>query len=159
MEKIYLDENGYQEYLKAIEKIREKIKQNSTDITEFQSDDAYGDGWHDNFAYEQAIKKENALFYELEQKLKGLNNIEIIKDKDNKKGLGLNNIVEILFDKEQEIEVYKLTGGINSNMDNEIPKISINSPLGKAIYNKKVNNIFEYEVDGIKIIGKIINIR
>ena len=61
MDKIYLDQEGYKNYLKEIEVIKEKIQKNSIDISEYIGDDAYGDGWHDNFAYEQAIKKENCL--------------------------------------------------------------------------------------------------
>ena len=76
MDKIYLDQDGYENYLKEIDRIREKIRKNSSDISEFASDDAYGDGWHDNFAYEQAIQKENALMYELNEKLKGLSPLE-----------------------------------------------------------------------------------
>jgi len=51
MDKIYLDQDGYENYLKELEQLREKIIKNSSDISEFMSDDAYGDGWHDNFAY------------------------------------------------------------------------------------------------------------
>lgn len=77
MDKIYSDQKGYDNYIKELEDIREKIQKNSSNISEFASDDAYGDGWHDNFAYEQAVQKENALLYQYHQKLEGLNKIEI----------------------------------------------------------------------------------
>ena len=72
MDKIYLDQEGYENHLKELEEIREKIRKNSSDISEFMSDDAYGDGWHDNFAYEQAIQKESSLLYELKKKEKAI---------------------------------------------------------------------------------------
>lgn len=160
MEKMYLDENGYQEYLKEIDKIREKLKQNSSDISEFMSDDAYGDGWHDNFAYEQAMVKENMLRRELENKLKGLDNIVIIKNKNNsnKSKVELGMIVDIEF-ADNSIETYLITGALSSDIFEKIPAITINSPLGKAIYKKEKNTLFTYQVDNNTISGKIIDIR
>lgn len=49
MDKIYLSKEGYQKYLEKLENIKKKIEKNNIDITEYVSDDAYGDGWHDNF--------------------------------------------------------------------------------------------------------------
>lgn len=158
MSKIYLDEKGYNEYLKEIDAIKEKIKQNSSDITEYQSDDAYGDGWHDNFAYEEAMKKENMLFHELEVKMKGLKNIEIVKESANENEVNINKIVSLKFDDNDEIEKYQLTGGSSSNTSLKIPSITLNSPLGKAIYKKKINDKFKYDIDGNTVTGIIVEI-
>lgn len=158
MSKIYLDEKGYNEYLKEIDAIKEKIKKNSSDITEYQSDDAYGDGWHDNFAYEQARNKENMLFHELEVKLKGLENIEIVKESGNKNEISINSVVSLKFEDSNEIEKYLLTGSTISDTSNEVTSITLNSPLGKTIYKKKINDTFEYSVDDRIIRGTIVNI-
>lgn len=45
-----LSKEGYQKYLEELENIKKKIEKNNIDITEYISDDTYGDGWHDNFA-------------------------------------------------------------------------------------------------------------
>ena len=74
MGKILLDKNGYEEFLNQIEKIKKRIDENAKSIALFASDDAYGDGWHDNFAYEEATKKEISLYKELDKKT-----IELIK--------------------------------------------------------------------------------
>lgn len=50
MDKIYLSKEGYQKYFEELENIKKKIEKNNIDITEYVSDDAYGDGWHDNFS-------------------------------------------------------------------------------------------------------------
>jgi len=121
------------------------------------SDDAYGDGWHDNFAYEQAIKKESSLLYELNKKKKGLAKIEIIKKNNNSNKVEIGSIVTIRIDDEEEI--YKLTGNTVSNLKLDIPTITLNSPLGKAIYHKKVNDNFSYKVESNIIEGIIIKIR
>ena len=156
MDKIYLDQEGYETYLKEIEELREKIRKNSTDISEYMGDDAYGDGWHDNFAYEQAIKKENALFFELDKKIKGLKNIEIINKNEKSNKVEIGRIVEVEIEKEKEI--YKLTGSTNSNLNSDIPEITLNSELGKNIYKKEVGETFTYKIDSYIVEGRIINI-
>lgn len=158
MEKIYLDQDGYDNYLKELDEIREKIRNNSSDISEYMSDDAYGDTWHDNFAYEQAIKKENALFYEYKKKLEGLNYIEIVDVNTLKECVDIGAVVEIKFDDESESEFYKITGNTVSTVENGMVAITINSPLGKNIFKKKKNESFKFEVDSQIISGYIVNI-
>lgn len=157
MSKIYLDENGYQEYLKKIDELREKIRKNSLDMSEYQSDDAYGDGWHDNFAYEQAMQKDNSLHHELDNKLKRLKDIVIVKSTNNSNIVDINTIVELKFD-EEEIEKYIISGGYESNIDDDIPTITINSELGKAIYKKKLYENFSYKIGENIVTGKIVSI-
>lgn len=159
MDKIYLDQKGYDNYIKELEDIREKIQKNSSNISEFASDDAYGDGWHDNFAYEQAVQKENALLYQYHQKLEGLNKIEIIESCKNLDSVEIGSVVEIQFEGEYDTEIYTLTGNTTSSMDDDEMSITINSPLGRSIFKKKKMDSFQYEIDSNQIRGKIINIR
>lgn len=157
MEKIYLDHEGYENYLKELENLREKIDKNSSDISEFMSDDAYGDGWHDNFAYEQAIKKESSLLFQLNEKKKGLAKIEIIDKKLNGNRVDLGSIVTVNIDGYEEM--YKISGNTVSDLNSDIPEITLNSPLAKAIYKKQVNDNFSYTVDSNTIEGIIVNIK
>lgn len=159
MDKIYSDQKGYDNYIKELEDIREKIQKNSSNISEFASDDAYGDGWHDNFAYEQAVQKENALLYQYHQKLEGLNKIEIIESCKNLDSVEIGSVVEIQFEGEYDTEIYTLTGNTTSSMDDDKMSITINSPLGRSIFKKKKMDSFQYEIDSNQIRGKIINIR
>ena len=159
MDRIYLDKEGYNNYLRELDEIREKIRKNSSDISEYASDDAYGDGWHDNFAYESAIQKENALLYQYHQKLEGLNKIEIIENTGKKDRVEIGSIVEIQFDNESNTELYKITGNTVSGSEDDIICITINSPLGKSIYKKKKEDSFSYEIDSSIISGKIIEIK
>jgi len=158
MGKVYLDQKGFENYQKEIEKIRAQIQKNAQDMSEFASDDAYGDTWHDNFAYEEAMKKENALFYELQQKLEGLSNIEIIETNTNENQVDIGDVIEIIFDGEEESEKYQLTGDSTSSLHEELPMITLNSPLGKALYQKQIGDTFSYEVDEHILKGTIIHI-
>ena len=59
---------------------------------------------------------------------------------------------------DEDEEVYKLTGNTVSNLDNEILEITLNSPLGNALFNKKVEENFIYKVGEDEINGIILKI-
>jgi len=157
MDKIYLDQEGYENYLKELDEIREKIRKNNSDISEYMSDDAYGDGWHDNFAYEQAIKKESSLLYELNKKKRGLAKIEIIERNSGSNKVEIGSVVTVKIDDEEE--TYKLSGNTVSNLDSGIFEITLNSKLGKSIYHKRVGDGFSYKVDNNSFSGVITEIK
>lgn len=158
MSQIYLDEAGYQEYLEEIEKLRERMRKNSIDMAEYQSDDAYGDGWHDNFAYEQSVQKDYSLSRELEERLKRKKDIIIVQPSHKKDIVDLNAMVSLKFDGESEIEKFFISGRYQSDFDAEIPIITLNSELGKAIYKKNIHDTFSYQVNENPIRGEIIEI-
>jgi len=53
---------------------------------------------------------------------------------------------------------FKLVAG-NGNFDTEIPEISINSPVGKAVYNKNVGDTVSYKVENFKFDVQILSSR
>ncbi len=73
-----------------------------------------------------------------------LKDIVIVDSKDNGT-VSLNKKVELLFIDDDLVEEYILTGDINSNIDDN--SITLNSPLGSAIYGKKVGDIVSYKVN------------
>lgn len=157
MSKIYLDRKGYLNYLKSLEDIKKEIDENAKLMGLYVSDDAYGDGWHDNFAYEETMKREAELFQKYNKKKGMLKDIVII-DKESNGTVSLNMKVELLFIDDDIVEEYILTGDINSNLDDN--SITLNSPLGSAIYGKKVgdkvsykvgDNIYNVEILGIEV--------
>lgn len=156
-------EKGYQKAydmckkLKELDEIREKIRKNSSDISEYMSDDAYGDTWHDNFAYEQAIKKESSLLHELKAKKMGLARIEIIEKNNNSDKVEIGSVVTVKID--DEVKIYKLSGNTVSNLNSDIPEITVNSMLGKSIYHKRVGDSFSYKVNDNSFEGVIIDIK
>ena len=155
MSKIYLSKLGYENYLKELDKIKEEIDENAKLMSLYASDDAYGDGWHDNFAYEETMHKEAELFQKYNKKKSMLKDIVIVDSKDNGT-VSLNTKVELLFIDDEEIEEYIITGDINSNIDDN--SITINSPLGSAIYGKRVGDIVSYKVNDNTYRIKVLNI-
>ena len=81
--KIYLDKEGYKEYLKEIEDLKQEFNNKAKGGTE-AAESAIGDGWHDNFDFEEAKKFEYSLSYKLKEKIANLKNIVILKNKSNK---------------------------------------------------------------------------
>ncbi len=158
-EKIYLDSEGYQNYLKEIDALKKKVEENAKEMSEYASDDAYGDGWHDNFAYEETLRKENALFYELRRKVEGLKRIEIIDQKGKENQVTIGTIVELQFEGEEETELYQLTGNTSSESKEAWTSVTLNSPLGKVLYGKKRGDSFSYQVGENTLKGKIINLK
>lgn len=118
---------------------------------------AVGDGWHDNFAFEALIEDERKLSYQINKMNQDKTKIEIIQDYYKENYVNINNIVSLkfIYDDENELEDLILTGNYIPN-ENEI---TLNSPLGKAIYKKKIGEIVEYVVSENNIKVEKINIK
>ena len=67
-----------------------------------------------------------------------LKTAEIVSDDSRADEVGMNNVVEIYFEDEDETETYKLVTSIRGNSLDH--KISIESPLGKAVLGHKVGD-------------------
>lgn len=157
MEKIYLSKEGYHKYLDEIEELRKKLVQNSKIKALSASDDA-GNGWHDNFSFEEAKREELMIIANIEKKCSLLQLIILLEKHNIKNKVDLLDIVQVKFVDTEELEDYRLVGELNSNLDSIPNEISINSPLGQAIYKKKVGDISHYEINNHKTTIKIIAI-
>lgn len=153
-EKIYLSQAGYNEYLNIIENEKKRLYETGL-LKREANEQAPGDGWHDNFLYEDAVREENMALNNIENLLKKQNSIQIISKHNKKEYVDINDwiVLEMIFDKDdKEIATFHITGNYKPNQEEEI---TINSPLGKAIYNKKVGSTLEYKVNDNKIVVKI----
>ena len=154
----------------AIKKIEEEIKYRKLEVSKKALEDvktarAHGD-LSENFEYYAAKKfnrENNSRIDYLEKMIKNAN---IIDDADNG-GVSLNNNVRIKFiDESIEEEswdeaIYKIVTSIRADSINN--KISIESPLGKALVGKKEKDISTVILENgstykIKIIEIIKNI-
>ena len=144
-EKIKLTEEGYNEFL---EHIKDKEKE-LDELRIYKGTDAIfqGDNWHDNPTLYQAELKEVSLMREIKGLKHRLNNIEVIKESINKDVIDIGDIVkiDIIVNNEKEEEIFKLVG-TSPKFDNDIEEVTVNSPLGKAIYLKKIGDTVTYKV-------------
>lgn len=118
---------------------------------------AHGD-LSENFEYHAAKKEKNRNESRIRYLERMLKTAEIIEDDSASDEIGLNNTVELYFEEDDEVETYRLVTSVRGNsMDG---RISIESPIGKAIIGHKegdriyveVNKDFGYYV----IVRKII---
>ena len=114
MEEILVDENGYKQFFEELKRLEDLSRSNSALGSEVYKD-AVGDGWHDNFAFEESMRESRAI-----------------------------------------AEVITLTGNYIPNTTNEINEISLNSPLGKALFKAKIGTSTSYFVGNSEIFITIL---
>lgn len=155
-DQIFLSQEGYEQYCDEIKKLEKKRLDFNCSAGE-SIKDAIGDGWHDNFAFEEAMRESRLIDSSLVKLLKEKNNIKIINN-DNiaNNCIKIGDTVKIAFiclNGEKEIEEFVLTGKYTPNEKDNIQEITLNSPLGRAIFKAKIGSIISYEVN--KIVYKV----
>lgn len=112
---------------------------------------AHGD-LSENFEYHAAKKDKNKNESRIRYLEWMLKTAEVIEDSSSEDEVGMNNIVKLYIEEDDEVETYKLVTSIRSSSIKGL--ISIESPLGKAIFGKKVgdrvsvkvNDAYSYDV-------------
>lgn len=163
MKEILVSKDGYDQFFLELEKLKDNITSNALISTE-ACNDAVGDGWHDNFAYEDAKRQEDKIVAQINSLVSDSNYIELVNINeyyDNK--VNINDMIELKFNYEDgsiDIDKIKLTGNWKSKDCEDYQEITLNSPLGRAIYLKKLKSKVEYTVNDklivIDILGKIM---
>lgn len=92
----------------------------------------------ENFEYYAAKRDKNKNESRINYLERMLKTAEIVSDDSRADEVGMNNVVEIYFEDEDETETYKLVTSIRGNSLDH--KISIESPLGKAVLGHKVGD-------------------
>lgn len=147
-EPIYLDQEGYNEFLASIEEIQEKMRIN--DLGRKEAFDAgAGDGW-DSPEFEEIERTSIMLSGELQRKYEDLKRIVIVEKQNNKDIIDIGDVVLVGIEySKNDIEdmTFKLVG-TSGDPFADTPEISINSPLGSAVYKKKIGGTCSYSVKG-----------
>lgn len=92
----------------------------------------------ENFEYYAAKKDKNINESRIRYLERMIKTATIISDESNEDEVGLNNTVEIYFEEDEMTETYKLITTVRGNSLAGL--ISNESPLGKAIQGRKVND-------------------
>ena len=99
----------------------------------------------ENFEYKAAKKVKNRNESRIRYLERMLENATVISDKSEDGTVGMNNTVTLYIPEDDETEKYKITTSIRGNsLEN---KISIESPLGRAILGKKVGDTVTVKVN------------
>lgn len=146
--KIRLNKQGLEDYLKEIAKKEKEL----ADLRIYKGRDAIfqGDNWHDNPTLYQTELQERVLMREIAEMKHKLNyNVEIVENIGDESLIDVGDIVKvdmIFSEDDREEEIFKLVATTPSFEREEIKEVSINSPLGSAIYHKKIGDVANYKV-------------
>ena len=164
MKDVLVDTDGFNQYYKELN----RLKDLSLSIASIGSEsyaDAVGDGWHDNFAFEDTMRESRKIASRINKMLEDEKYLKIVDKKSNSDDIiDVGDIlkIKVIYDID-DIEEYtvKLTGKYMIDNNAKIKEISLNSPIGRSIYLKNINDddIGYYVNDkktSIKIINKIL---
>lgn len=158
---LYLDENGYSEYLNKIKEVEIELE----DLRKYKGKEAIyqGDMWHDNPTLVQTEMQERALLKKLGDMKNKLQNIEVVKEVvQNLNIIDINDIVKlrlIFSDGEQEESLYKLVASNFPKETEQYEEISLNSVLGKTIYKESIGAKKSYCINENFIEVEILEMR
>lgn len=99
----------------------------------------------ENFEYYAAKRHKNQNESRIRYLERMLKTADIVSDESKEDEVGMNDVVEVEFEEDGEVEKYKLVTSIRGNsMEN---RISIESPIGKALKGKKIGQRVEVQVN------------
>jgi transcription elongation GreA/GreB family factor len=162
MKEILLDELGVKQFNNELSRLKDLSLTSATTGSEAYNA-AIGDGWHDNFDFEESMRESRKIAKRIDKMTEEKENIKIIKDKNlgnDYINIGDTFEIELKYSENDiEKEIITLTGKYIPNTELKIKEVSLNSPLGKNTYHQKINTVGEYKVGDnviqIKIIRKI----
>lgn len=151
--KIFLNQEGVLQFNKILEEKKRELLKNSTSSSS-SIQNAIGDGWHDNFDAEQSLREEYMITHNIEKLLKMKQKIELLEEKIVDGVVCINDIlkIKIIYDEDdEETSIIKLTGKYLPEKNPNYEEITLNSPLGSAIYLKPIPSQIYYEVNERRI--------
>ncbi len=92
----------------------------------------------ENFEYKAAKQDKNRNESRIRYLERMLKHAKIISDQSAEDEVGINNTVDLYFEDDDEVETYRLVTSVRANSMEG--KISIESPLGKAIKGRKTGD-------------------
>lgn len=164
MKDLLVDTDGFNQYYEELNRLKD-ISLSIASIGSESYADAVGDGWHDNFAFEDTMRESRKIASRINKMLEDEKYLKIVDKKSNSDDIiDVGDIlkIKVIYDID-DIEEYtvKLTGKYMIDNNAKIKEISLNSPIGRSIYLKNINDddIGYYVNDkktSIKIINKIL---
>ena len=105
---------------------------------------AHGD-LSENFEYYAAKRDKNKNESRIRYLERMIKNANIVSDESKDDEVGINKVVELYFEEDDETEKFKITTSVRGNSLGG--NISIESPIGKAVMGHKVGDRVQVEVN------------
>ena len=99
----------------------------------------------ENFEYKAAKQFKNQNESRIRHLERMIKTATVISDESNDDEVGMNNTVDVYFEDDDEIETYKIVTTVRGNSLKNL--ISKESPLGAAIFGKRVGDRCEVKVN------------
>ena len=99
----------------------------------------------ENFEYYAAKREKNRNESRIRFLERMIKTAEVIDDNSKEDEVGMNDRVEVYFEEDGLVESYRIVTTVRANSLNRL--ISIESPLGKALMGKKVEDRVEVQVN------------
>lgn len=114
----------------------------------------------ENAEYEEARNEQAQVEVRISELESQLKNVEIIVESDKNKGrVNMWNLVTIFNQKDNEEVVYKVVWTTESDILADVPLISNESPIWKAILGKKKWDIIKISISSWKFEYKIMDVK
>lgn len=147
----YMTQDKFTELTKNLVKLKEHVQPSLAE--EVKRLALMGD-FSENAAYQMAKGSLRGINQKIEDIEKQLAIAIIIKPNTENKTVQIGNFVTLEINKQKQI--YHILGSSETNPETGV--ISYQSPLGKALINKKINDIVEIQVADVTVKYKIIKI-
>lgn len=160
MKDVLVDTDGFNQYYEELNRLKD-ISLSIASIGSESYADAVGDGWHDNFAFEDTMRESRKIASRINKMLEDEKYLKIVDKKSTSDDIiDIGDIlkIKVIYDID-DIEEYtiKLTGKYMIDNNAKIKEVSLNSPIGRSIYLKNINdNDIGYYVNDKRISIKII---
>lgn len=151
--RIYVTKEGYQQYLEALK----DYKKAYAELLKTRVD--YGKNSTENYQTGVFDMEAASLIYNIENMNKTIAQLEIITDENaEEQTVNMGDVVNVQVIGADDIRKVKIIGGVPDILkDNDVVSITINSPMGNAIYKKKIGDVVTYKVRDNEFTAMIIS--
>lgn len=155
IDSIFLDEEGYKKYIEETKKLKEDYDSVSARISKIILDGRKEDATSE---YESLMITRRSLKSTIETREREEHHIVIVSREENSEFLDIGDVVKVKLEFPngyQEEDTFELTAGEN-DFSGDIPKVSINKPVGKCVYKKNIGDSGSYDIREGKVVVNII---
>lgn len=147
----------------TLERLRSELDRAVEDEDKYgkQIGEAAGDNcdWHDNAAYDYAQTQFQVATTRVNTLKSKLDNVEIIKPRQETETIGIGNAVKVKYSSEDEAETFTVLGPDDGLTGRDDGWISCETPLAKVLIGKKQGDTVELDLGDTKEKVKILEIK
>lgn len=145
VETVKVTQNGYKKLVARKLELFSKLKE--TQGKKGEAAENGGDGWHDNFSFEQLCHQEMMDNQRIADISKHISRVELVEDPINDEFLQIGHVASLEFDDGEERE-YEIAGFGESDLGATPQKIEYLAPIVRNFVGKEVNTTAKVDIGG-----------